>query len=144
MYRLYKIKDLRGYRFFQNFRWDEANCRLFNQNNLIYGWNGSGKTTLCDFFKEIENGQLSSTDTKFSLLFEDTSSNAHSIVTQNTISSIPYIFKVFHQNYIQDNISTVDNVKHIFSVGRAQIEKIEEIKKLRSDALHKKETVKKL
>ena len=46
MYRLYKIKDLRGYRFFQNFRWDEANCRLFNQNNLIYGWNGSGKTTL--------------------------------------------------------------------------------------------------
>ncbi len=144
MYRLYKIKDLRGYRFFQNFRWDEANCRLFNQNNLIYGWNGSGKTTLCDFFKEIENGQLSSTDTKFSLLFEDTSSNAHSIVTQNTISSIPYIFKVFHQNYIQDNISTVDNVKHIFSVGRAQIEKIEEIKKLRSDAQHQKETVKKL
>lgn len=41
MYRLCKIKDLRGYRFFQNFRWDEANCRLFNQNNLIYGWNGS-------------------------------------------------------------------------------------------------------
>lgn len=144
MYRLYKIKDLRGYRFFQNFRWDEANCRLFNQNNLIYGWNGSGKTTLCDFFKEIEDGQLSSTDTKFSLLFEDTSSNAHSVVTQNTISSIPYIFKVFHQNYIQDNISTVDNVKHIFSVGRTQIKKIEEIKKLRSDAQHQKETVKKL
>ena len=35
-------------------------------------------------------------------------------------------------------------MKHIFSVGRAQIEKIEEIKKLRSDAQHQKETVKKL
>lgn len=144
MYRLYKIKDLRGYRFFQNFRWDETNCRLFNQNNLIYGWNGSGKTTLCDFFKEIEDGQLSSADTKFSLLFEDTLSNAHSTVTQNTLPSIPYIFKVFHQNYIQDNISTVDSVKHIFSVGKEQIEKIEEIKKLREDARRQKETVKKL
>ena len=130
MYRLYKIKDLRGYRFFQNFRWDETNCRLFNQNNLIYGWNGSGKTTLCDFFTEIEDGQLSSADTKFSLLFEDTLSDAHSTVTPNTLPSIPYIFKVFHQNYIQDNISTVDSVKHIFSVGKEQIEKIEEIKKL--------------
>lgn len=144
MYRLYKIKDLRGYRFFQNFRWDEANCRLFNQNNLIYGWNGSGKTTLCDFFKEIEDGQLSSADTKFSLLFEDTSSNAHSTVTQNTLLSIPYIFKVFHQNYIQDNISTVDSVKHIFSVGKEQIEKIETIKGLREDSRHQKELVKRL
>lgn len=144
MYRLYKIKDLRGYRFFQNFRWDEANCRLFNQNNLIYGWNGSGKTTLCDFFKEIEEGQLSNADTKFSLLFEDTSSNAHSIVTQNTMLSIPYIFKVFHQNYIQDNISTVDSVKHIFSVGKEQIEKIETIKGLRENSRHQKELVKKL
>jgi len=144
MYRLYKIKDLRGYRFFQNFRWDETNCRLFNQNNLIYGWNGSGKTTLCDFFKEIEDGQLSSADTKFSLLFEDTLSNAHSTVTQNTLLSIPYIFKVFHQNYIQDNISTVDSVKHIFSVGKEQIEKIEAIKGLREDARHQKEAVKRL
>lgn len=144
MYRLYKIKDLRGYRFFQNFRWDEANCRLFNQNNLIYGWNGSGKTTLCDFFKEIEDGQLSSADTKFSLSFEDTSSSAHSTVTQNTLLSIPYIFKVFHQNYIQDNISTVDSVKHIFSVGKEQIEKIETIKGLREDSRHQKEMVKKL
>lgn len=52
MYRLCKIKELKGYRFFQNFKWDENNCSLFNQNNLIYGWNGSGKTTLCDFFRE--------------------------------------------------------------------------------------------
>lgn len=144
MYRLCKIKDLKGYRFFQNFRWDETNCRLFNQNNLIYGWNGSGKTTLCDFFKEIEDGQLTSTDTKFSLLFEDTASTTHSTITQNTLSSVHYIFKVFHQNYIQDNISTVDSVKHIFSVGKEQIEKVEEIKKLREDVRHQKETVKKL
>ena len=144
MYRLCKIKDLRGYRFFQDFRWDEGNCRLFNQNNLIYGWNGSGKTTLCDFFKEIEDGQLSSADTKFSLLFEETASTTHSIVTQNTLPAIPYIFKVFHQNYIQDNISAVDSVKHIFSVGKEQIEKIDEIKKLRENARHQKETVKRI
>ena len=48
---LRKIKELKGYRFFQNFKWDESGCKLFNQNNLIYGWNGSGKTTLCDFSK---------------------------------------------------------------------------------------------
>lgn len=47
---LLKIKDLKNYRFFQNFMWDEDNCELFSKNNLIYGWNGSGKTTLCDFF----------------------------------------------------------------------------------------------
>lgn len=132
MYRLRKIKELKGYRFFQDFKWDESNCSLFNQNNIVYGWNGSGKTTLCDFFKELEDGQLSSTETSFSLLFEDTASGAHATITQNRVGTIPYFFKVFHQNYIQENIATADPVKHIFAVGKGQKEKIDAVKDLKS------------
>lgn len=144
MYRLRKIKELKGYRFFQNFKWDENNCSLFNQNNLIYGWNGSGKTTLCDFFRELEEGQLSSTGINFSLLFEDTSSCTNSTISQNQLGTIPYIFKVFHQNYIQENISTVDNVKHIFSVGKGQMKKIDEVKRLKTEVKIQEAQVKKL
>lgn len=144
MYRLRKIKELSGYRFFQNFKWDENNCSLFKQNNLIYGWNGSGKTTLCDFFRELEEGQLSSTDIYFSLLFEDTASCTNYIISQNKLGTIPYIFKVFHQNYIQENITTVDTVKHIFSVGKSQMEKIDEVKQLKNEEKTQEAQVKKL
>lgn len=133
MYRLIKIKELKGYRFFQDFKWDECNCALFNQNNIIYGWNGSGKTTLCDFFKELEEGQFSTTESSFSLLFEDTVSRANSTITKNKVGSIPYAFKVFHQNYIQENIAKADPVKHIFAVGKGQKEKIDEVKELRRE-----------
>lgn len=144
MYQLRKIKELNGYRFFQEFRWDENNCTLFNQNNLIYGWNGSGKTTLCDFFKELEVGELSEAGTSFSLLFEDTESSSNAIISKGKLGTIPYIFKVFHQNYIQENISTVDNVKHIFSVGKDQTEKIEEVKRLKGEAKKQEAQVKKI
>ena len=29
MYSLRKIKELKKYRFFQNYKWDEADCKLF-------------------------------------------------------------------------------------------------------------------
>lgn len=144
MYKLRKIKELKGYRFFQEFKWDESNCALFNQNNLIYGWNGSGKTTLCDFFKELETGELSEPDMSFSLLFEDTESSSNIIISKGKLGTIPYIFKVFDHNYIQENISTVDNVKHIFSVGKGQAEKIEEVKRLKGEAKKQEAQVKKI
>lgn len=133
MYRLSKIKELKEYRFFKAFEWDENNCNLFNQNNLIYGWNGSGKTTLCDFLKELEDGVLSNTDTSFSLLFKNTELGDNHTITHRGLGSIPYVFKVFHQNYIEENISCVDKVRHIFSVGKGQTEKIEKVKQLRSE-----------
>lgn len=48
--------------------------------------------------------------------------------------NVIFKIKVFHQNYIQENISTVDNVKHIFSVGKDQTEKIEEVMRLKGEA----------
>ena len=53
MYSLRKIKELKKYRFFQNYKWDEDDCKLFKKYNLIYGWNGCGKTTLCDFYRDF-------------------------------------------------------------------------------------------
>lgn len=143
MYSLRKIKELKAYRFFNDFQWDENACKLFAQNNLIYGWNGSGKTTLCDFFKDLERGQLSYADTTFSLMFQNADSLPLSTINQSRIGSIPYRFKVFDQNYIQENIS-VDAVRHIFSVGREQAEKIEEVKRLRKDAADQEALVKRL
>ena len=139
---LRKIKELKGYRFFQNFKWDESGCKLFDQNNLIYGWNGSGKTTLCDFFKDLESGTISCDDASCSLMFEDSSTKQMKTVTQASLGTIPYAFKVFHQSYIQENISQ-DTVKHIFTVGKEQAEKLAEAKRLRAAAVQQDAVVKK-
>lgn len=130
MYYLRKVKEIKGYRFFKDYKWDEDACKLFNQYNLIYGWNGSGKTTLCDFFKDLEHGSISCKDASCSLLFEDSTNRQTKTITQATLNSAPYAFKVFHQSYIQENISQ-DNVKHIFTVGKEQAEKLAEAKRLR-------------
>lgn len=140
---LRKIKELKGYRFFQNFKWDESGCKLFNQNNLIYGWNGSGKTTLCDFFKDLESSSISCDDASCSLMFEDSGTNQMKTITQASLGTIPYAFKVFHQSYIQENISQ-DTVKHIFTVGKEQAEKLAEAKRLRAAAVQQEAVVKKL
>lgn len=143
MLALRKIKELKGYRFFQNFKWDESACKLFNQNNLIYGWNGSGKTTLCDFFKDLESGSISCDDASCSLMFEDSSTKQGKTITQASLGTIPYAFKVFHQSYIQENISQ-DMVKHIFTVGKEQAEKLAEAKRLRAAAVQQDAVVKKV
>ena len=143
MLALRKIKELKNYRFFQNYKWDESGCKLFNGNNLFYGWNGSGKTTLCDFFKDLEQGTLSCDDTSFALMFEDSNTHQMKTITKDTLGSVPYAFKVFHQSYIQENISQ-DNVKHIFTVGKEQAEKLSEAKKLRALAIQQDALVKKV
>lgn len=143
MYSLRKIKELKEYRFFQNYKWNESDCKLFTQNNLIYGWNGSGKTTLCDFFKDLENGAISVDGATCSLMFEDSISGEMKSINQAGLGSIPYTFKVFHQNYIQENIST-DNVKHIFTVGKEQADKLAEVKQLRTLATQQEATVKRV
>ncbi len=144
MYRLCKIREIKGYRFFQDFTWDEGRCDLFGQNNLIYGWNGSGKTTLCDFLKDLALDSVSGEGIKFSLLFEDTESDAKPVVTQKSIHPVPYILKVFDQNYIQENISKVEGVKHIFAVGKAQKDKVDELKDLKCRMTDQRGIVKKL
>lgn len=106
MYSLRKIKELKKYRFFQNYKWDEADCKLFKKYNLIYGWNGCGKTTLCDFYRDLEAGELSENDASFSLMFEASPSN-NVFIDQNKTGTTPYRFKVFHQNYIQENIGNM-------------------------------------
>lgn len=133
MYSLRKIKELKKYRFFQNYKWDEADCKLFKKYNLIYGWNGCGKTTLCDFYRDLEAGVLSEDEASFSLMFESSPSN-NVFIDQSKIGTIPYRFKVFHQNYIQENIGNIDAVKHIFSVGKEQATKIGDVKQMRAEA----------
>ena len=143
MYSLRKIKELKKYRFFQNYKWDEADCKLFKKYNLIYGWNGCGKTTLCDFYRDLESGVLSEDEASFSLMFESSPSN-NVFIDQSKIGTIPYRFKVFHQNYIQENIGNIDAVKHIFSVGKEQATKIDDVKQMRAEAKTQEAKVKRL
>ena len=143
MYSLRKIKELKRYRFFQNYKWDEDNCKLFKKYNLIYGWNGCGKTTLCDFYRDLEAGILSEEGALFSLMFESTASS-NVFIDQSKMGTIPYRFKVFHQNYIQENIGNVDAVKHIFSVGKEQAAKIGDVKQMRADAKAQEAKVKRI
>lgn len=131
MYKLIKLKELKDYRFFQNFKWDEDRCALFSRYNIIYGWNGTGKTTLCDFLKELEKGQFSEPSPKFTLLFQNTIDGKSVLGTQNNINDIPFKIRVYHNRYVQDTIAEVDKVKHIFAVGTGQNERVEEIRELK-------------
>ena len=133
MKRVVKIKTLKEYRFFSNFSWNEGNCNLFTKYNIIYGWNGSGKTTICDFFRDLEQRKLSEDRAKFSVLLGDTASGKTSEVTHNGIGEIPCSFRVFYQDYIQENISEIDHVRHIYAVGKGQKEKAVELKELQAE-----------
>ena len=133
MFSLRKINELRGYRFYQDFKWDESNCKLFEKNNIIYGWNGSGKTTICDFFKDLENGALSENCATCKLMFRDSGNNKDVTITQKDLPSAPYHFKVFHQHYIQENISRA-NIRHIFNVGKEQTKKVAQLQQLQAEA----------
>lgn len=133
MYQLRKIKEIKGYRFFQDYKWDENNCKLFDRNNIIYGWNGSGKTTLCDFLKDLVDQTMLSDEISFSLLFENTDSHECKTINKNQLGTIPYRISVFHHNYIKDNITAVDHVKHIFSVGKEQTNRIIEVKEQKEE-----------
>lgn len=64
-------------------------------------------------------------------------------ITQASLGTISYAFKVFHQSYIQENISQ-DMVKHIFTVRKEQAEKLAEAKRLRAAAVQQDAVVKKV
>lgn len=131
MYRLLKIKELKSYRFFQDYKWDEDNCKLFSRYNIIYGWNGSGKTTLCDFLRDLERSELTEEGAKTSLLFEDTNESSNKVITHTQLATSPALFKVFHKQYISETISEVDKIKHIFTLGTGQRERIDELNDLK-------------
>lgn len=133
MLSLFKIKEINGYRFFNQFKWDEHNCKPFVQNNLIYGWNGSGKTTLCDFFKEIEVGELSDQNISFALMFRNTVGQDFTTIKRSQLGSIPYRIRVYYQEYARENVTKVDNVRHIFAVGKKQRDKIDELHALKAE-----------
>ena len=126
-----KIKEINGYRFFNQFRWDEQKCKPFVENNLIYGWNGSGKTTLCDFFKEIESGTITDPNVSFNLMFSNSADQSHPTIQRNQLGTIPYRFRVFYQNYGRENVTEIDRVRHIFAVGKKQKEKVDELRTLK-------------
>lgn len=64
-------------------------------------------------------------------------------ITLANLGYIPYAFKVFHQNYIQENIKQ-DTVRHIFTVGKEQADKLAEAKLLRVQAEQQEASVKKV
>lgn len=97
---------------------------------------------MCDFLRDLEVGKISESSAMFSLLFTDTDAN-NRWINQDRLATIPYRFKVFHQEYISENIK-VDTVRHIFSVGKEQAEKIEEIKHLRSEVSDQEAKIKRI
>ena len=121
---------LRKYRFFQDFQWNEDHCKLFARYNIVYGWNGSGKTTLCDFLRELEIGKLSEPETRVSLLFQDAISKDIIKISQAKLTTAPYIFHVYHNKYIRDNIPGVDSMRHIYAIGAEQIKNSKKLEAL--------------
>jgi len=133
MNKLLKLKEIGAYRFFNQFAWDESNCTTFGTHNVVYGWNGAGKSTLCDLFQEISTGRLGNSQLRLNVLFQDATVQNSSTATHNNISNYASMFKVFHQHYVQETISKVDGIQHIYALGKGQKDKIEELTALESE-----------
>ena len=133
MDRLVRIKSIDSFRFFKNYRWNNA-LKPFGKTNLIYGWNGCGKSTLSDLFFSLETNSTLPPQCAFHLCFQE-DGNPESIVTTRNISTIARRFKVYHQQYVQGLISNLDNVKHISIIGHDQGKAIAQINTLKKEKI---------
>jgi len=121
------ITHLRDCGIFRDFTWAN-DLPEFGQYNLIYGWNGTGKTTISRIFRALEMikkpdiCQVTIKIDKVDVKGEDFPKR-----------SLP--IRVFNRDFISENVFRVDgkDLPGIFIIGRENIEKQEELEKLKND-----------
>lgn len=130
MYQLRKLSEIKNYRAYANFKWDES-VDCFGKTNLIFGWNASGKSSIADLLFLLSSNSQFEEDTQFHLLFQNEDSDRLD-VKRDKIYSDKYSIRVFDQNFIERNIEKTDPLKHIYSIGENQISISKELKTLQT------------
>ncbi len=126
MYQIRKLSEIKNYRAYENFVWDES-VKLFDKYNIIFGWNASGKSSIADLLLQLSDNTQFEEDTQFKILFQNELSERLDIKRDRTYSD-KYTLRVFDQNFIERNIEKTDPLKHIFSIGENQISISKELK----------------
>ena len=126
MYQIRKLAEIKNYRAYESFVWDES-VKLFDKNNIIFGWNASGKSSIADLLFQLSGNAQFEEDTQFRILFQNESSDRLD-VKRDRMYSDKYTIRVFDQNFIERNIEKTDPLKHIYSIGENQISISKELK----------------
>lgn len=129
------VKSIEGFGIFSDYS-HYAGLPDFARYNLIYGWNGTGKTTLSRLLRCFEKEEIYAdfATGKFSLERPDAGMAA---LTHKTLDGLSGRLKVFNRDFIEENldldIKRGGKAKPVAHVGKANIEKSEQLKKLKTD-----------
>lgn len=105
-----------------------ANCKKFEQYNLIYGLNGSGKTTLSRFFRDLKTGAADGFPSlKYKVKLKD-----NTFIKEG--STFPKSIRVFNSDYVEANVGSCEGkLNPIYILGQdnnALVAEIENDEKL--------------
>ena len=124
---LRQIPRIRDYRIFRDYRWP-PDLHPFARVNVIYGWNGSGKTSLSTLLEHVADRTPL---TEGEVTFEFASGS----VTGDRlgVASVPDM-RVFNRRFVDRTIGAINKgVEHIYYLGKASVEKQEEVERLRGE-----------
>ena len=130
MFQIRKLSEIKNYRAYKDFKWDES-LLLFGRNNLFFGWNASGKSSLADLLMSLSSPGNIEDGAKYRILFQDENSQRLDVTDEHK-NSDKYIIRVYDQQYVERNIEKTDALNHIYSIGEGQISKSRELKSIQS------------
>lgn len=129
------VKSIKGFGIFSDYT-HYADLPDFARYNLIYGWNGTGKTTLTRLLRCFEKEEMYADFATGTFSIERADAGMAAL-THETLDGLSGRLKVFNRDFIEENldldIKRGGKAKPVAHVGKANIEKSEQLKKLKVD-----------
>lgn len=129
------IKSIKGFGIFTDYA-HYAGLPDFARYNLIYGWNGTGKTTLTRLLRCFEKEEMYADFATGTFSLERPGAGMAAL-THETLNGLSGRLKIFNRDFIEENldldIKRGGKAKPVAHVGKANIEKSEQLKKLKTD-----------
>ncbi len=122
-----KIKSIKDYRSFRDFKWDSS-LKGFKEFNLIYGWNGSGKSTLSTILRSLETGKDYNSTGSFEIEFSGDTITEKTFKNRNDLQNK---IRVFNADYVRENIfkdPNTSDLNPIWTMGKDSIDINKQIK----------------
>ncbi|MDY0222789.1 MAG: AAA family ATPase [Desulfobacterium sp.] len=123
-----RFNKIRNHRIFSGFVWPQ-DLLGFKEKNLFYGWNGTGKSTLSNLFRSIEK-QMPISEGQVEFVINGNKVDGANIASAQGLPQV----RVFNRDFIVGNVFTTHGaVAPIFFLGEENIEKQQQVEKLKGD-----------